>query len=77
MKLNATELTWIGKDERALTLIENEMIMLLWPKIRLLSPQLAAHAEVKSEPAVSGKVKQHSLPARLGSHEPRTREILA
>jgi len=67
MKLNTAELTWIGKDQRPLTLIENKMIMLSRAKISVLGPQFAAHAEMESEPAVSGKAKQHSLPARLGA----------
>ena len=79
MKAHASELTRIGKDKRAVALIQNKMIMLVRAKILRLDANLPGHTEMNSQPTpnifaspdcfgvVSGEFEEHSFSARSRS----------
>ena len=66
MKADVTELARIGEDERALLLIQDEMIVFTRAKIARFDVRFAGHAEMNAEPVVAGKFEQHlfSAPCR-------------
>lgn len=67
MEAHAAELTRVGEDQRAFALIQNQMIVFVRTKIRNSDMYFASHAEMKSEPVVAGKFKEHSFAARRRS----------
>ena len=77
MKLHAAKLARIGEDEGAVTLIQNEMIMLLRAKIGARGLHLTAHAEMQAEPILVRESEKHPLAASFGSQQARSGELLA
>jgi hypothetical protein len=64
MKSNASKLPRIAKDERAIRLLKNKMIMFFAPKFSLFDSHLSGHPEMQAKPIVAGKLKQHLFSAR-------------
>ena len=66
MKADVTKLARIGEDERALLLVQHEMIVFTRSKIARFDVRFAGHAEMNAEPVVAGKFEQHlfSAPCR-------------
>jgi len=77
VKLHPTKLPRIGKDERLMPLVENEMIVFRRPKVGRLDAQFAGHTEVKPEPIITGKAKKHAFAARFRPQQALPGEILA
>jgi hypothetical protein len=69
MEAHATKLTRIGENQRAFALIQDQVIVLVRVEIRRPEVNFAGHAEMKAEPVVAGKFKQHSFPPRGGSQQ--------
>ena len=69
METHATELTRVGEDQRAFALIQDQVIVFGRMKIRRREVDFAGHAEMKAEPVVAGKFKQHSFAARRRSQQ--------
>ena len=79
MKSDTSELTRIGKDERAITLIKNEMVMLCRAKLCRCDVNFSGHAKMNAEPAphvfpsannfgvVAGKFEEHAFAASIGA----------
>jgi hypothetical protein len=78
VKTDATELSRVAEDKRPLRLLQDKVIVFAGAKIGRFHAELAAHAEMNSQPAASvftspGFVrivprenKKHLFPARLG-----------
>src|SRR5438477_2985578 len=75
MKLHPAKLACIGEDERAFTLIQNKMIMLLRSKIGGRGLHFPAHAEMQAEPILVRKSEEHPLAARFRSQQMRSGEF--
>ena len=67
METDAAEVAFILENEGAGVLTEDEMVVFARKIIRLiLATEFTAHAEVNSEPEVSGKLEKHLFAAGLG-----------
>jgi hypothetical protein len=64
MKADAAELTRVGKDERALALIQDQMVVFDRAKVRRRNMCLAGHPEMNAEPVVPGKSKEYAFASR-------------
>ena len=66
MKSEVTKLARIGEDQRAVALIQHEMIMRARTEIGRFGMRFAGHAKVDSEPVVAGKFEENlfSVPCR-------------
>lgn len=69
MKLDASELARIVKDQRALLLEEDEMIVFAGREIGGLGGQFAGHAEMHAEPSVARESKEHAFAVAFGFEE--------
>ena len=70
MKSNATKLARIGEDQRAVALIQHEMIMPARTEIGHLGVRFAGHAKMDSEPVVAGKFEVHLFSEPCRSQQP-------
>ena len=66
METNVAKLAQIGEDQRAVSLIQDEVIMFARPEIARCDMRLARHAEMDAEPVIAGKLERHlfSKPCR-------------
>lgn len=76
METNVTELARIGEDQRALSLIQDEMIVFARSEIARFDMRLTGHAEMDAEPVFTGKLEQHLLSASCRSHKLLANEFL-
>ena len=63
MKEDAAELARVIEDERALWLVENEVIVLTGDVLGRGSDEAASHAQMKAQPASAAENKKHLLAA--------------
>lgn len=77
MKSDAAELPRIGEDECAFALIKHEVVMLPGSEIRIFDPNFTGHAEMKAEPAIVGKSKQHAFTPPGRAFQLRTDKMFA
>ena len=69
VKPNASELPGIAKDQAALGLLENEVIMFPGAKVRLFDSHVSGHAQMQAEKIVSRKFQQNLFSACNGTEE--------
>ena len=69
MKTDPSKLPRIAKNQRALLLLQDEMIVFPSAKSGGLDPQLAAHAEVNPEPVIAREDEEHLFPTRFRAEE--------
>jgi len=66
METDTPELPRVAEDERALFLLQDEMVMFAGAEAGRLDPQFAAHPEVDSQPVIT-ETKEHLLAPRDGA----------
>ena len=76
MELHLPELTRVGEDERASSLIQDQVIVLLRMKISGGSLHSSAHPKMEAKPILVRKAKEHSLAARFNAAMRRQSDLL-
>ena len=69
VKSHATKEARVAENKRAAGLLQNEVIVFLWPKPRGLGPHLPAHAKMEPDPIAAGKFEEYLLAARVRAEE--------
>ena len=63
LKTDTAKLARIGEDERAFSLMQDEMVIFARTKICGFDSRLSSHAEMNAEPVPVGKVEEHLFSA--------------
>jgi len=61
LKTDTAKLPRVGEDERAFSLMQDEMIVFARSKVWRLNMRLAGHPEMNTEPIAPGKLEEHLL----------------
>ena len=69
MELDAAKLPRVMKDERALLLKQDEMIVFAGREVGGFGRELSSHAEMNAEPNVAGETEEHAFAVTFGFQE--------
>jgi hypothetical protein len=69
MKSHSSEQTRIAQNKGLPRLLQDKVIVFLWPEPCWLRPQFTAHAEVDPNPISPGEFEHHLLAPSMGAQE--------
>ena len=75
MKTHAPELSRIAKDQGAILLLQDKVIVFLRAEIRRFRSHGSTHAEMKAENSVTRKSEEHLFAARDRFDQPRAGQL--
>jgi len=75
MKSNATKETGVAKNEGALGLEQDKVVVFLRTEIEWFDEQLTGHSEVNAQPVRSGKFEKHLFSPRFGTEKAGPRQV--